>query len=484
MKSLIKSSAILGGAEIAIVIINIVRAKYLAITIGPEGLGVFSVLSSFFLLLSAFCGGWLSQAYIKYVAEFEKENKYQLVQKVHTFAFTIVVLLALIFTVTLLVFKEAIKINFLSQDILDHYYAIFLAVFLINSIKSIDEYYLNATQKVKETALAKFITVIVEVISIVFLVYFFSLIGFFVSLLISACTSLVVFKHYTSRNVKTTFSLKSFREKEAKDLTKVGSSNILLLFINNLSQYLYRYIILTYLSFSFVGLFHAANSLMGYLGVINRGANFSYGPIMCQNLTTNERNKALNDYLRFNLISGTIVSSSAMLFVNQAIVFFYSNKFVGLSEYAPYFILAQFLAGLVVAFQSIVVGANEYKVHTIVVIGTNILWIVIPLLFIKELGIASIPLGMVMASIWSILFNFLYTKKKFGIEISKVVLKSILISVAFLAMAFFVRNESISIKIMLLVLIVAAVTFMANRSERKKIRTKATTVMSKLLWIR
>jgi O-antigen/teichoic acid export membrane protein len=469
MKNLLKSSFLLGGTELALVLISIVRSKYLAVNIGPFGLGLYGLMSSFILLITTFCGGWFGQAYIKFVAEYHYDKRRDRIEKMHSFAFTITCLLIPVFIALLFFYKTEIKSNFLSKEILDFHYAIFCSLFIVNSLKSVFAYYLNATMLIKETAKSKFLTTIIEFISIIVLVYCFNVTGFFVSILISGLISLFIFYFIAKNHIATKFDISTFKDPEAKRLAKYGSLNIFLLFLNNITQYAFRFLVLNLLNVASVGLLHATTSLATYLGILNRGADFTYVPTMSQNLSIDERNKVLNEYLRFNIVSSTIVCSGAILFSTELVRIFYTEKFSDMASFFFVFVIAHYLTVFVIAFQSIIIGTNNYKIHTSVVIVTNIIWIVTPIILMKQFGIMSIGIGLIIASIWSVAINFNFLRKQFGTKISQRVYMGIILSSAIFFISISSSYLTIISKVVVLSLECLPLIYILEKSEQKRL---------------
>lgn len=469
MKSFLKSSLVISGTELALVLISIIRSKYLAVSIGPEGLGLFSLLNSFFLIISGFCGGWFSVAYIKFIAEYNKKKDFSAIRNIHNSIFTITCILLFISIVVLLSGKTLIKNIFLSPQVLDFHYTIFLGVFTANCLKSLYEQYLNAVMLTNKTAKSRILSSIFEFFSILILVYFFNLSGFFISLILSSLFALLLYKTIAEGSIKAQFELKSITFPASQQVLKYGSFNFFLLILNHVCQYFYRALIVSTLSFSHLGLFHATTALMSYTGIFNKGSNYTFIPSMGQEITNKERNKALNEYLSINMAAGILISSIAILFVDQVILLLYSKAFSEISNFSHLFISAQFMFIFVAAFQSVIVGTNNYRVHSIVVAGTNLLTIAIPYFYIHQYGLFSIAFGMMAASMWSICFNYTFLRKKYSLHLYKKTILGILLSLLLLSLAVFLKKSGMTVKMLFTAIECLLVFFIIDQKDRNHI---------------
>lgn len=479
MHKLLKSSFLMGSTEIALILINILRSKYLAVTIGPEGLGAYSILNSFFLMASAFCGGWFSVSYIKYVSKYYALNDKHKVDNIHNSAVIVTILFVLILAPILILYKDYIIRHYLSPEILDFHYGIFTAIFITTSFKYIYEYHLNATIKIKETIKAKIFTNITEFLSILIMVYFFNLIGFYLSLLISSIFGLIIFRFFTKTHLKQKIYINKSDLIESKEFVITGSKNIPLLFINNFSQYFFRVTILNSLNFASVGIFHAVNNLSTYIGIFTRGSNYSYIPNMNKEITNIERNNILNDYLRLNTSIGLILTTLSIFTFDFLIKLFFSKQFSTTEEFSHLFLIAQYLTIFVYALQAIILGINNYKSHFIVVIITNLIWIFFPLFFIDKMGLKSIAVSFIIANLWSILYNYFYLKNKIKIKIDLKVIVFTVLYISFIIIAVIIKKNSLFVKSSLLIFELFVISLLLKKNEYSSIRDTLKNLLQK-----
>jgi O-antigen/teichoic acid export membrane protein len=467
LKQLVKSASLIGFSEIAMVVVSIVRNKYLAETIGPEGFGMFSLLSSFFDFMAIFAGVWLAAPTMKYLSEYRSMNDNNSVQKVFDFSFVLVFFVATVLTILFFIFAEAIKINFLSPDIIYLHYALFAASYFSTSLTSVFRSLLQAYKLVKNVVIIRIISNIFNLITVLILVYFFDLTGFFINILVSSIFMLFLFWKIGKGIVKIRFIRLNFKEQISKKILAFGGVNIFLGFINLFGEYLRRIIILSYTSMSVLGLFHASFGLTKYLGIISNGAMFYYSPKMSENINIIDRNKSLNDYLRINLLSGIIFSSIAILFGRIAIDILYSKSFSSLADVFYIFVIAQFLVSIQLAFQSIVVGMAKLKVHSLTTTIAHVLLVVIPLLLLNKYGLWAVGAGAAISSLVHMSINFIYLKINIGIKLKRDNILLLLMAVLFIGLSIIIRDVLIYYKIAFSLILCMLIFFRLKKEEIK-----------------
>ena len=448
------------------VFVSIVRNKYLAVTIGPEGFGVYSLLSSFFGFMAIFAGAWLATPTMKYISEYNSNNDKESVQKVFDFSFVVVFFVATIITILFFVFAKVIKNSFLSPDVVFLHYALFAASYMSTSLTSVFMSLFQAFKLVKKVVIIRIISNIFNLITVVILVYFFDLTGFFVNILVSSLFLLFLFWKDGKNIVKIRIIKLNFKERISRKILSFGSVSIFLAFINLFSEYLRRIIIISYTSMSVLGLFQASFGLTKYLGIISNGANFYYTPKMSENMSISERNKALNDYLRIILLSGILFSSVAILFGKIVIKILYAKSFLPLADVFYIFVIAQFLVSIQLGFMGIVVGMAKLKVHSVVTIIAHVLIVVIPLLLIKKYGLWAVGFGAVVASAQHILINFVYLKKRIGIKLKLDNIILILIAVLFIGLSVAMKDMLIYYKFLITFILSVLLFFNLRKKEK------------------
>ncbi len=466
MKHLVKSASLIGFTEVAMVAVSIVRNKYLAVTIGTEGFGIFSLLSSFFSFIDIFAGVWLAAPTIKYISEYNSDNNKDSVQKVFDFSFVIVFFVATFLTILLFAFSNIIKNKFLSPEVIFFHYALFAASYISTSLTSVFRSLFQAFKLVEKVVIIRIISNIFNFITVVVLVYFFDLTGFFVNVIISSLFLLFLFWRYSKNIVKIRLIKINFKEQISRKILSFGGVSFFLGFINLFSEYLRRIIIISYTSISVLGLFQASFGLTKYLGVISKGANFYYIPKMSENMNIGDRNRTLNDYLRIILLTGILFSVVAILFGKIAIRILYADTFLPLADVFYIFVIAQFLVSVQFSFSAIVVGMVKLKVHSIVTIIAHVLIVIIPLLLIKRYGLWAIGFGGVVASTQHILINSIYLRKQIGIKVRIENILIILMAFLFISASVVIKDMIIFYKFVFILVLLTLIYFNLRKKEK------------------
>ena len=411
MKRIVKTTASIGITEILLIGIAFARNKYLAVTIGPEGFGIYGLIRSFFMMIAVFSSSWMVSGTTKYIAEYNSKKDYTNLHKIFSFS-SVVSLLSAVFLFLLLIINKDFFINrFLSKDVKSEYYFIFSIAFIALNIRPILLAVLQGTHQVKEVVLSRWGIAIVNLLLVFLLTYFYQLKGFFLSIVFTEFWAILILFYVTLKNPVIQFHTFTFREPAIQKLLSFGSVALLLSLFNLGSQYAQKFIVIRYLDVEWLGIFHAALSFMAYLGIARRGAAFYFSPRMGESLGPDERIREINQYIRFILMINIPLCVVAILYGEFAIKLMFSSSFLALTSVFHWFVIAQLLSMVGSGFQLAVVGMAKLKIHSISSIVTNILWFVLPLILIKSYGLGAVGMGLIAGSFIGLVINFLYLHK-------------------------------------------------------------------------
>lgn len=464
MRQLIKTTTAISGTEIALMAVAIIRNKYLAVSIGPEGFGIYGLLQSFFSLASIFSGTFLARGVTKYTSEYNKKHDNITVQKIASLSITLTAVLSLAITFVLILVQKPISEVFLSQEVLSIYFILFSVSFLGTSLRQIFIALLQGLKQVKSVVIFRIIVSLADIIFVIILVYFFDIAGFFVSIMATSFIALLIIWKQYIKHVGS-FSIPSLNEDISKRLLFFGGSSILLSVLYSGGQYFLRFIIIKYINIATVGLFQAAIGLIGYMGIINRGAVFHFYPEISEEASAKERTSKINDYLRFILLINIPITVFAILFGKQILLLLYSSGFSPLSDLLFWFFLGHLLSCITDTFHSNLMGMDLIKNFTYISILGTFLLLIVPTLFIKKYGLASVAIGYLVSYAGTIPVFYWHLKKRINYKFSHKIYYLLFVAIFTISLAIAFMNCSLLLRIICAVIIILIMGLMIKKVE-------------------
>ncbi|MCK4395681.1 MAG: oligosaccharide flippase family protein [Candidatus Marinimicrobia bacterium] len=468
MKDLIKTTTAISGTEIALMVVAIIRNKYLAVNIGPEGFGIYGLIQSFFSLASIFSGAWLAGGVTKFTSEYNKKNDNIAVQKIASLSIVLTAVLSLVITFAFIVAQKPMRKIFLSEEVLSIYFILFAASFLGTSLRPVFIALLQGLKQVKSVVAFRIIVSLADVIFVIILVYFFDLIGFFFSILATSLVAILIMWKQFNKHVGK-FSFPSFHENITNSLLFFGGSCFFLSMLTFGGQYFLRFIVVKNINIASVGLLQAATGIMKYLGIFNRGAVFHFYPEISEEMSSSDRTGKINDYLRFILLINIPITVIAILFGKQILLLLYSSKFLPLSDLLFWFFLVHLMSCIAGTFHSNLMGMGLVKNFTLFgVLGTFLL-LVVPTLFIKKYGLASVAIGYLLSYTGTIPLFYWHLKRRINFKFSHKIYYLLFIATLTISISITFMNHNLLFRIICGVVTLLLIGLMVQKEEYSKL---------------
>lgn len=418
MKTLVRTTASIGSTELILAILAVARNKYLAMAIGPAGIGMYSLVNSFFSTVGVFAGTWIANGTTKYISEYRDEGKIGETNRTYSLSTGLVSGLGLVLTGILVLGNSGFRAGFLSGEVTKSYYILFAAGFFWMNLGTVFLAVLQGMMEVRSVIKARILNSVVDLGLIFILIYLFNMFGFFLSAALSSLWGAVVFSYYIRTRCRLQFEWTSPTGAVASKLLRFGGVTLFLALINLGSQYVQRVMVMRKMGMDAVGIFQAGISLMEYIGLFNRGSTFYFLPKMSQKLTDLERTDQIEKYLFVCISICAPICVGVILFGEWGTKMLYSDRFVSLSGSLFWFMLAALLSAVGVAFQLALVGSARLGMHTVSVIAIHTTWVLIPYLWLEKYGISSLAMGLVGGAMVGIVLNYLYLYRFIRLRLS------------------------------------------------------------------
>lgn len=471
-RDLIKTTAAIGMTEVLLMIVAVARNKYLAISIGPKGLGIYSILASLSELLAVFVSSWLVHGTIKYIAEHRANSDHRTANGIFTFSIGLAFCLAIILTTALIVGRSWILPRLLSEGIREIHYILFFAGFTGLALRPLLLGVLQSMKRVRHVVMARTILAISGLFFIVVLIWKLKLSGFFLSLTISSLLSIFVFMYLIfsgSDGIKVQWMSPS--HPAIRKLLGFGGMSVLFAFLNLGSQFYQRKLITQEINFMALGLFQAGLGIMAYLGILQRATAFKFLPKMSENIPAPERAQRIDDYFFIVFMLNVPVLTGTILFSKPLIHFLYSAEFLDLGQLLIWFVLATFMGMIATGLQSVLIGMAKLRIHLISLIFIHGLWVIIPLFFLKQYGLKAAIFGLVAGNTIGFVINYFCLRKDLGVIFSSRTIKIIVLGLVSIFLGMYLMNSPITIKIGLLVFLGGILYCFLTKSEQMAVQS-------------
>lgn len=428
-RSILKGTSIFGGVQVLQVVINLVRGKFVALFLGPEGMGISSMFTSATNTIQKFASLGLNMAIVKEVAA-EKEGGESGVLPVASRMITLTALLGALLSI---VFALPLsRITFGSDNYAWQFVILAMAVFF--SVESAGKLsILQGLHKIKDISRASVIGALAGLFIGVPLYYFFADKGIvpaivLLSLSLYISYSIPLRKHITPGEK---FSLRQHIPL-IKRLVLLGVVLMANDLLSTLTIYLINVFIRSNGSESAVGLYQAANSITNqYSGMVFAALAMDYFPRLSAAASDNIAMHTIVN--RQTEIVSLLIAPAATLLILSAPL---AIKILLTPEFFPILDLMRWLGvGILIralsfpmAYISFAKG-NKKLFFWMEGIGCNIITLLLSCIFFHLFGLIGLGYAMVADNFLCLIIYYCVNRKIYAYRFSSSSLRFMLLAI-------------------------------------------------------
>lgn len=473
---MLKIITTIGCIQVLAILITVVRSKIMAILLGPEGIGVTSVIDQvvqFVGYLSVFS---LPLASLKFLSKSHSEG-FEVFKKSYSSFFMLVLILAV--TATTIAIGLVIA-NLLGSDILKYKAVLIIALFAVpaNVLGGFFSHVLAAAQKTTHSAMLSVVTVAALAISTYIGISLGGIQGLYLSnvsaIIVVTIAILIYFKIALNlplydKSVKIFDAFKSNR-----DIIPFSFMLYLATTTHSLSFLVARYFVLKYYGEAETGILQAAISIAMSIGMVLGPTNGLFlSPIMNRNIPKHEKITTAIEFQKKLILILNIVAMAIALFPYLLLNVLYSPLFAVAGQYIFLFVISQYILQLAGVYQVLIVGFDDLKMYAFATCSGNLATILFSWLLIPHYGILGVGISFIVSGF--IIFVITHTNLglRHGLSIPRVVYSLVgysLLSIVFIGMLFNKQNDInvmiILEKIGIYLFFMFSLLFFLNKEER------------------
>jgi antigen flippase len=327
---ILKSSALIGGSQVANIAIGIVRTKAMAMLLGPVGFGLFGLYGSIANLTQSVAGMGINSSGVRQIAEAAGSGDQTRIGQTTAVLRRTSVILGLLGASLLLVFSRPVsRLTFGSTDRAVAVSLMSIAVFF-SLVSAGQGALIQGMRRIADLAKMNVLSALFGVCTAIPLVYFFREKGVVPSLVsVAAMTILTSWWYSRKIDVQTpTVTLSQVRQ-EASALLKLGSAFMASGFLTMGVAYAVRITVLHKIGLEATGLYQSAWTVGGlYVGVILGAMGADFYPRLTASIHNKEEaNRLVNEQTLVGVLLAGPGVLATLTFAPLVIALLYSAKF-------------------------------------------------------------------------------------------------------------------------------------------------------------
>jgi O-antigen/teichoic acid export membrane protein len=439
-RQIAKSTSLFGGVQVFNILILVVRSKFIAILLGPIGVGVVGLLNSTTSLISAATNFGLGLSAVKDVSMANATNNDIAIGKVITIFRRLVWITGLLGSIVTLLFSSILSRATFGNGNFTFAFAYLSITLLFNQLTSGQNVLLQGMRKLKNLAKANMIGAFSGLLISIPLYYFLGIRGIVPAIVFTSASALVISWFFARKiPVQKVFVSAASTIKEGKNMLQMGFMVSISGLINIGASYIVRVFISNHGSVKDVGLYTAGFAIIStYVGLVFTSMGTDYYPRLSALAIDNKKSTQLiNQQAEVALLVLGPILSIFLIFVNWIVILLYSTKFVSVDGMIHYASLGMYFKAVSWAIAYIFLAKGASKIFFWSELAANIYLLVFNLIFYYFLGLTGMGISFLIGYIIYFVQVLFIAKIKYSFYIGRDLMKIFVIQVLIGVLCFF-----------------------------------------------
>ncbi len=401
----------LAGIQVLQAAVQILKMKFVALLLGPDGLGVISLINQFVQLViqvSTLALPWVATRYMAVAFSHGKEDFEKQVKVFFRGIFYLSIFGMGVGSLLIYKYNSMLDPQLQSYQLLT---IISLSMVMPMALKGFLLSVFTTAGKYRFSAITMLLNVITGTVAMLIGAYVAGLKGFFVAQAIAEYGILF----YCGMKLGSELNISPLRGKTNvyKELCKLEGSfeliiyGCILYFLSPMALMVVRYSLLKKGNEHLVGLYQAVHGMVLYITVaLGQATNLYLDPILKRDMPIKEKIGVANQYLRsISLILGSIMVF-VVLFPELMLKMLYSSAFIAGSDFLYAFMVIESLNVISAVYLGMLVGQGWYRTHFILGIGVHSMVGFISYTQVEYFGIWGVVMALASGAIFTIILIY------------------------------------------------------------------------------
>lgn len=415
-RQIMKATSIFGGVQVFQIIINVIRSKFIAVLLGPLGMGISGLLTSTTGFVAALTNFGLSTSAVRDISAAHStgnETRLATVAKVFRRWVWVTGFLGAVLTAALSPWLS--QLTFGNRDYT--YAFIWISItLLLKQISDGQSVMLRGMRQIRYMAQASLAGSIIGLFTTIPLYYFYGVDGIVPGIIVTAVTSLILTWYYARKlNIKPIYVSKARTIAEGKGMLKMGFMISLSGLISLGAAYIVRIYISKTGSVDQVGLYNAGFMIINtYVGMVFTAMSTDFYPRLAAVSESNEKSKeVMNQQAEIAILILAPIIIIFLVYINWVVIILYSTKFTPINNMILYAALGMFFkaASFSMSFIFLAKGASKVFFWNELIANINLLGL--NLLGYKYFGLKGMGISFMIAYLLYAIQVYFVTQYKY-----------------------------------------------------------------------
>ncbi|OIQ17303.1 MAG: hypothetical protein BM557_08820 [Flavobacterium sp. MedPE-SWcel] len=476
-KAIFKATSLFGSVHIVNVIISIIRSKFLAILIGPEGYGIFGLLNSTVDIVRRALGLSIETSGVKKISQAYTSKNQKSIVKESTIIFWIAIITGFLGSIISVLFSKQLSYFTFGDYNMTMAIALVGVTILFKQLTEAQSAIMQGVTKLKFLAKSGLYGNVIGLFITLPLFYLFGLDAIVPAIIISSFLNYLVSYFYFRRlKIKVSLNFSTRVLKEGKEIIVFGGLLTLGSFLPVLVNYLMQIYIRYLGDIESVGLFSVGLVMLNaYVGVIFIAMSTEYYPRLAGfNKNIKLENEAVNQQAIVSMLIIVPVIVGFLFFKDLVIKLLFSKDFILVLPMLVWAVPAMLFKAVSWSLGYLIIARADSAVFVKTAVVYNAIYFVLCAGGYYFGEMKGLGIGLCIFYFLHLVGNYIVTSLRYGVQCSRVLIKIFIISFLLCSLSFLLCDlENLIYRYLTFIVIFSITIFYSYYEIDKRIDVKS-----------
>lgn len=418
---ILKYTGLFGGIQLLNILIALVRNKFVAIILGPQGMGLLSLFNSTLTLMSNSTNLGISMSAVKNISEaFERNDQTTItdtVKVIRSWSF-VTAIVGMLLCVILSPLLNDFTFSWGNHTF--HFICLSPVVALM-AISGGEMAILKGVRQLGNLARISVYSILGALITSVPLYYVFREAAIVPSLIIIAVVQMLLTIRVSYRLYPLSVSFRKENMSQGMTFVKLGIAFVVAGIMGSGADFVIRSYLNKVAFLDTVGLYNAGYMMtMVYAGMVFSAMETDFFPrLSAANATKNSRNTTINKQIEVSLLIVSPMLVALMIGLPIIIPMLYSSSFMPVADMMRFAILAMYIRAVSLPMSYTNLAMANSRGYLLLEAVYDLLIIVLTIVLYLHMGLSGTGLALLLTNVLDVIAIHLFIKKKYGYSVSR-----------------------------------------------------------------
>lgn len=437
-RGIFKATSLFGGVQVYQILIEIIKSKFIAVLLGPLGVGIQGLYTSGIQMIQQISSLGLSSSAVRNIAEANGSGEVKAINKTVTALRRLVWVTGIIGMVAVIAFSSILSESSFGDHLHVWGFIALSITLLLTQISAGQKVILQGTRKYKHLAKCATYGVTLGLFISIPLYYLWGIKAIVPNLIINSLTLLLLSWHY-SRKVKIEPVKMSFKEtfNIGKGMMTMGVAMCISQFLSTASAFALRSCIRMWGSVDEVGLYTAGFLLMTqYTGLVFSAMATDFYPRLAAVNTDNEKCRLImNQQGEIGLLLIAPLLVLCIVYIPVVVVILYSDKFLAVDSYIVWCSVGMAFKMVSWAISYVFIAKAESRLFMYNEMAVGVYTLLLSLLGYKLAGLQGLGIAFMLSYILYVLQVYTIAHQKYSFTFSSALIKIFLVQLSLICIS-------------------------------------------------